>query len=177
MARIYTRSGDTGTSLIGTARLPKSSIVFHFLGALDELNAHVGLAICSAILDLPNARLKDIPASLLCIGAYIHTGSLMLPLNAVQTLEDLIDEIDGQLPELHNFILPVGCAEACNFFVAATVCRRAERSFVELLTSDEDDRRVASYLNRLSDLLFVLARYCNMKHCVSESTWNTVKTD
>eukprot|EP01094_Clydonella_sp_ATCC50884_P006519 TRINITY_DN1573_c1_g1_i1.p1 TRINITY_DN1573_c1_g1~~TRINITY_DN1573_c1_g1_i1.p1 ORF type:complete len:282 (+),score=82.53 TRINITY_DN1573_c1_g1_i1:49-846(+) len=173
--RVYTRTGDKGqSSLFNGERRSKEDVVFDALGNTDELNAHLGLAREHCVkLDGPLVeRIEEIQSRLLDVGSAVAT-----PLDSssdkhieragfdaanVTRLEQWIDEMDGVLPPLRNFILPSGGVAASTLHVSRTVCRRAERSLVPLVRESRTPDAVLSYLNRLSDFLFVAARYVAM---------------
>uniref|UniRef100_H2ZMN1 Cobalamin adenosyltransferase-like domain-containing protein n=1 Tax=Ciona savignyi TaxID=51511 RepID=H2ZMN1_CIOSA len=175
--KIYTKTGDKGrTSLFTGERRSKFDSVFEALGDVDELNSNLGLVReylkesekKDALQDVSKMLVK-IQCSLLDIGSCIAT-----PLNSasdkqlqrtefdenlVQELEQNIDRYWKELPELKNFILPSGGKLSCSLHVSRSVCRRAERKISSLLHAGEVSKDVAKYVNRLSDLLFTLARY------------------
>ena len=170
--KIYTRTGDHGeTSLFGGARVPKHDPRIEAYGTIDELNSQLGVARAS----WPASPLDDlfarIQSDLFDIGAHLAApGSTRFPgadPARVAELEQSIDAMESELPPLRNFILPAGCAAAAQLHVARTVCRRAER----LVAALQDEASIV-YLNRLSDFLFVAARYANLKHGVADVTWN-----
>ena len=168
LTRIYTRLGDGGETHLGDmSRVRKTSARIAAIGDVDELNATVGVAITSGV-DADHTRwLTRIQNDLFDLGA-----DLAVPLGAegdrlritpeqVTQLEGHCDEANEELSDLTSFILPGGTPAAAALHLARSVCRRAERSVVALAESDEINPNTASYLNRLSDLLFILARYAN----------------
>jgi cob(I)alamin adenosyltransferase len=170
--KIYTKTGDRGeTSLFGGARVPKHDPRIEAYGTIDELNSFLGLARAA----WPSSPLDDllarIQSDLFEIGAHLAAPGSDRFRGAnpahVTELEQSIDAMERELPPLRNFILPGGCAAAGHLHVARTVCRRAERLVVAL----RDDASIV-YLNRLSDWLFVAARYANLKHGVDDVVWN-----
>ncbi len=188
--KIYTRRGDEGeTGLLGGVRVPKSDARVEAYGTVDELNASVGLALATddegrGVLD--GDRLKRIQDDLFAVGARLapadpararETGRVPdFPAERVDDLEAWIDELDEELPELDAFVLPGGSATAAHLHAARTVCRRAERAVVRLATDDEELAEVVlPYLNRLSDLLFTLARAANERSGVAETEWEPVR--
>lgn len=186
--KIYTRGGDEGeTGLFGGTRVPKSDPRVRAYGAVDELNATLGLALS---LDresgegpvLPADRVAALQEDLFALGARLAAAEperaegrgLIPPLEEgrVADLEEWIDEMDADLPELDAFILPGGATAGAQLHVARTVCRRAEREVVALAGEHPDLReRIVPYLNRLSDLLFTLARWANRQHGRRERRW------
>ena len=178
--KIYTRTGDDGaTSLANGMRVSKDDARISTIGALDELNAHIGMLI-SMLTDEPeNGLLETIQHRLFAIGGIIAylpglpPASLQdeLSANDITLLEQAIDQITITLPPQTAFVLPSGCPEACQAHICRTVCRRAERSLVTLLNNSEIERLPLLFLNRLSDYLFVLARKCNFCKNIAEKIW------
>ena len=187
--KIYTRRGDEGeTSLFGGVRVSKSDERVEAYGTVDELNAGVGLAM--ALDDgeghLDADRLKRVQDDLFAVGARLaaaepekalEKGSIPeLPASRIADLERWIDELDEGLPSLDAFLLPGGSPAASQLHVARTVCRRAERTVVRLARERPGLREVVlPYLNRLSDLLFTLARAANRRAGVAETEWEPVR--
>jgi cob(I)alamin adenosyltransferase len=176
--KIYTRKGDAGTtSLIGGAQVAKFHYRIAAYGSTDELNAQVG-AVRDAVED---ESIKDflykIQNNLFIIGSILATdghNQMKLPEigeEDVQDLEHQIDQIEQQLPELRNFILPGGHSLISSCHIARTVCRRAERKTVQLNENERVNPLIITYLNRLSDYFFVLARLMAQKLGVEEVTW------
>ncbi len=171
MNRIYTRTGDEGeTGLFGGGRVPKSDPRVSAYGQVDELNAAIGWAV--AQLPEPEGlrqRLLDVQADLFAIGAHLATPAGArstrhlpdLPTGRPAEFERWIDEAEEELEPLRAFILPGGSPGAAALHLARTVCRRTERAVVALAADAEVDPVILVYLNRLSDLLFVLARKAN----------------
>jgi cob(I)alamin adenosyltransferase len=179
--RIYTRTGDRGeTSLFGGGRVSKAHPRVDAYGAVDELNATLGLAAALMQNAIARERVASLQSDLLAIGAHLatpHAGERprpqlpALPEPRIATLESWIDEAENELPPLQSFILPGGTSGSAALHVARTVCRRAERRVVALAEGDEVDPAIVIYLNRLSDLLFVLARLENARAAVDEQRW------
>ncbi len=177
--KIYTKTGDTGlTSLIGGSRVPKYHIRIESYGTVDELNAYLGLIAGQDILTHHQKILKQIQDRLFTIGASLaadpEKGRMQLSgLTAgdIELLEQEMDAMDKQLPELKHFILPGGSNAVAFCHVARCVCRRAERVTVELAHNSSVDERVIVYLNRLSDYLFVLARTITHDGKLTENKW------
>jgi cob(I)alamin adenosyltransferase len=179
--RIYTKTGDAGdTGLFGGGRVPKAHPRVEAYGAVDELNAVLGWVRTTAAEPTIRARLPQVQADLFAIGAHLatdvpagRTGPALPPLPAprIGVLEAWIDEAEAALPELRSFILPGGSAGGAALHVARTVCRRAERRTVELAAGDDVAPDILVYLNRLSDLLFVLARLENRHAGETEQPW------
>ena len=186
---LYTRTGDAGmTSLIGGKRIAKNSPRVNAYGTLDELNAHIGLvqARCSELDNFVTSTLLDINNTLFNLGAYLATPPAEVtetsPADAIPTvlkalpdriadLEHQIDTLDSMVPAQRTFILPGGSIGAAEAHVARTVCRRAERRILALAEEAYVDPALISYVNRLSDYLFILARYFNFIEGVAEIIW------
>lgn len=180
--KIYTRTGDAGdTGLFGGGRVSKDHYRVAAYGSVDELNAHVGWAI-SAIADPQiDDWLQRVQHDLFAIGADLssvpredgsrHEHLPDLPADRVREMERWIDEADGELAPLRNFILPGGSPGAAALHVARTICRRAERAVVHLATLEPVEEAIVVYLNRLSDLLFTLARLENHRCGVDDVAW------
>jgi cob(I)alamin adenosyltransferase len=163
LTRIYTRTGDAGTTGLGDgSRVGKDSPRIQALGDVDELNSCLGLLLCETLPDNTRAELLRVQHDLFDLG-----GELCIPgFNniseaQVKRLEDLLEQYNADLPPLANFILPGGSRAASIAQLGRTVCRRAERSVVSLGAVEEVSDLVRQYLNRLSDLLFVLGRVLN----------------
>jgi cob(I)alamin adenosyltransferase len=170
LSRIYTKSGDTGETGLGNgSRVPKDHPRVSAYGEVDELNAILGLALC--VPDIPEADLlRTIQNDLfdlngdLCIPPKEDEQpgqALRVTERQVERLEQAIDRLNEQLQPLHSFILPGGSIASAHLHHARTVCRRSERTVTTLIHSEEVNPWVLKYLNRLSDLLFVLARVAN----------------
>ena len=176
--KIYTKTGDDGsTGLFGGARVRKTDARVEAYGSVDELNAVLGVALAGGAGGLAEA-LVGLQRELFVLGADLATPkgqeSSYLPRltpEHVAGLERLIDEHDARLPALKNFILPGGCPLAAHLHLARTVCRRAERATVALAAQAEIGPVPVQYLNRLADLLFVLAREANRAAGVAETEW------
>ena len=179
--KIYTKTGDTGeTGLYGGTRVPKDAMRVAACGTVDELNACIGCVRSQiqdteidVILHRIQNELFDIGADLATLDAHPKAASLRIPPTLTSGLESEIDRFEGQLPPLKNFILPGGSTVGAAVHLARTVCRRAERCVVTLARAEEANREVLIYLNRLSDLLFVLARIVNRRLGASESLWES----
>jgi len=177
---LYTRSGDTGeTATLTSGRVSKAHPRVEAVGDIDELNSTLGLAAASLRQRKLVSLLQDIQNELLNIGAELAAvgqtsgprPSLRLQAARVEAIEKLIDEYDAKSPRLSTFILPGGHAAAAQLHVARTVCRRAERAISRLAETAEVNPQVTAYLNRLSDLLFALARYVNRAERRKETLW------
>lgn len=183
--KIYTRTGDSGeTALFGGGRVPKNHFRVEAYGEVDELNAALGLVI--AELDEEDAalaeRLRLIQEDLFTLGAHLATPGTEdenraashlppLPNGRVAEMEQWIDEADERLPQLKNFVLPGGTEAAARFHLARAICRRAERRVMSLTLETPVDSGIIIYLNRLSDLLFTLAREANLSAGLDDVPW------
>lgn len=160
LSKIYTRTGDEGTTGLGDgARVPKHSLRVHALGEVDELNCHLGVLLAGTLpLDMAHALL-EIQHDLFDLGGELSIpGATLLPADAAARLERLVDAANEDLPPLKEFILPSGGLNPARCHVARAVCRRAERAIVALAAEDVVAPSALTYINRLSDLLFVWAR-------------------
>ena len=177
--KIYTKTGDKGfTSLIGGTRVPKSSLRIECYGTVDELNSHIGLVSDQDVNAGRRPLLKEIQDRLFTIGSALaadpEKSRMKLPdLHAadVTLLEDEMDRLNADLPELRAFILPGGHPAVSHTHVARCVCRRAERMVIHLSEGSFVAELVVVYLNRLSDYLFVLSRAMAHDLGVEEVTW------
>ncbi len=166
--RIYTKTGDDGTSALATGeRRPKSDLRFEAIGTVDELNAHVGLARLAALPDDVDAMLGRIQNDLFDLGADLASpekpGRERLRIVATQTerLESEIDTLNADLAPLTSFVLPGGTPSAAALHLCRTVARRAERLAVALAAREAVNPEATRYINRLSDFFFVAARLAN----------------
>lgn len=179
--KIYTRTGDDGsTGLLGPGRVSKSSPRVEAYGSVDELNANLGAVRALDAERWLDAELAAIQARLFNVGAELATTApehlARLPRIAdadVAALEGWIDRFDADVPELRNFVLPGGTPLAAELHRARTVCRRAERRVIALHALEPIEPRLAVYLNRLADLLFVMARWCHRRAGVPETEWRS----
>jgi cob(I)alamin adenosyltransferase len=168
LTRIYTRGGDAGeTSLGDGSRVPKLDCRIGAFGAVDELNAHIGVALADGVPEDMCGPLERIQNELFDVGADLSVpygvgdGRLRIDQERIDELERLCDRFNEELPELKSFVLPGGTPAAARLHVARTVCRRAERDALLAAREVEVNPLVLRYLNRLSDLLFILARASN----------------
>lgn len=177
--KIYTKNGDKGTtSLIGGTRVPKHSLRIESYGTVDELNSYVGLIRDQDIDKIYKTQLLEIQDRLFTIGSSLaadpEKSKMKLPdliESDVQFLEDKMDEMDEQLPELKFFILPGGSTTVSYCHLARCVCRRAERITTNLDEHEFVAPIVMQYLNRLSDYLFVLGRKIAFDLGAEEQAW------
>ena len=183
--KVYTKTGDGGlTSIVGGHKVSKSNLRVNVFGEMEELNVIIGYCILEistntdSCLDEIN-YLQRIQHELFNLGNMVATlpenfNSQMPAIDKadVKYMEDKIDALNKDLPVLKSFILPGGSDLSVNFHMARSVCRRCERLAVELSESEEIDNFILKYLNRLSDLLFVLSRWANNRQNVDEYFWN-----
>lgn len=178
--KIYTKTGDAGdTSLLGGKRVAKSSLRIEAYGTVDELNSHIGVVRASALPPEIDDALLHVQSKLFSLGSDLATPLSETSVSIdrieeadIKRLEEAIDRFDKQLPPLKNFILPDGTPVAAQLHIARTVCRRAERAVDALGRQEQIGALPLMYLNRLADLLFVLARYANHLAGVSETLWS-----
>jgi len=180
--KIYTKTGDAGdTGLFGGGRVPKDDPRVEAYGDVDELNAVLGLARAAELMPRIDEVLVPIQRDLFSIGALLatpdrdkmeqHLTKARISDERIAELERAIDACDRELEPLKAFILPGGTQKAAALHVARTVCRRAERRVIHLQREVEIPQIVVVYLNRLSDLLFTLARFANARAGAGEVTW------
>ena len=178
--KIYTKTGDEGmTGLGGGQRVPKDSQRVETYGTVDELNSQIGVAVATGLCERLTSELTLIQNELFDLGSDLATPATSQARHPVPTveprhiekLERLIDEFNEVVGALTNFLLPGGSPGAAQLQVARTVCRRAERSATTLARDETIGATVLPYLNRLSDALFVMARYENHQRGVAEPLW------
>lgn len=175
--KIYTRTGDQGeTSLYGGKRVAKHNLQVASYGTVDELNSCLGIVIAHLNEDdFLKQFLIKLQFDLLTIGSHLAGSRKSLDTldKRISEIEKMIDKMDEKLPSLKNFILPGGSKESSFTHLARSICRRTEREIIKLSKKVTIDRRIIMYLNRLSDFLFVLARYCNYKSQVKDIIWSS----
>ncbi len=178
--KIYTRTGDNGTTgLFGGPRVLKDDLRIEAYGTVDELNACLGMVRASNPGSPVNDQLLEIQNALFAVGAELASpdpvamNTRLLTDASIENLEKWIDDLEGQLPPLKQFILPGGSLAASQLHLARSVCRRAERRVVTLAQSPEANvsDNVVRYLNRLSDLLFVQSRFVNQQTGHGDLPW------
>jgi cob(I)alamin adenosyltransferase len=177
--KIYTKTGDKGfTSLIGGTRVPKYDLRIESYGTVDELNAYIGLIRDQEITVHDKEILKYIQDRLFTIGSSLaadpERSKMLIPdlhTADIELLEQEMDTINEQLPQLKHFILPGGSNAISFCHIARCVCRRAERLTVHLATESTVDEKVNIYLNRLSDYLFTLGRKIGNEQKIPENKW------
>ena len=182
LTKIYTRTGDDGTTALGSRqRVPKDSPRVRAYGSVDELNSFIGLALAQGLSPRLAETLPPIQNQLFNLGAELsfpagEGGEYKIPqieAGHIEALEKLIDEFNAVVGPLENFILPGGSLGAAALQAARAVCRRAERRVVTLAREEEVRPEALAFLNRLSDLLFVMARYENNQRGIHEPLWDT----
>jgi cob(I)alamin adenosyltransferase len=173
LSKIYTRTGDDGSTGLGDgSRTDKDSPRVEAFGAVDELNSVIGQLLSGELPADIRAELTDVQHDLFDIGAELCVpGHCVITDRQVERLEQCLDRWNANLEPLKEFILPGGCAAAAVCHVARTVCRRAERRVVSLARSEAVNSAGQRYLNRLSDLLFVVARSLNRAAGVGDVLW------
>lgn len=181
-SNIYTCTGDNGTtSLVGGKRLLKCDVRIEAYGSTDELNAQLGLLCADISMDENDISfMRFVQNKLFNIGAYLATDNpngeetqvYGLCEKDIILIEDEIDRIDSSLPKLRNFVLPGGGHAAALSHVCRTMCRRSERCIIALAQETYINPLVLRFINRLSDFLFVFARFCNVKDNIDEIFWD-----
>lgn len=177
LTRIYTRTGDDGTTgLADGSRLRKDAARVEAMGAVDELNSHLGVVLCEPLPEDAQACLVDVQHDLFDLGGELSIpGHALIDATHVARLERTIDAFNDGLPPLKDFILPGGTRAAALTHVARAACRRAERRLVALAAVEDVSEHLEHYLNRLSDLLFVLARALNRHAGGGDVLWQQGK--
>lgn len=177
--KIYTKSGDTGTtSLLSGKRVSKSHERIEAYGNIDELNGYIGYLAETKINENRKTFLRNIQKNLFVIGSALASGEDHSKINIpeiydkeVKKLEKEIDALDETLAPLKNFILPGGNQDICFAHIARTICRRAERSTVRLGEHEDVPQIIITFLNRLSDYLFILSRKMASDYNTEEVKW------
>jgi cob(I)alamin adenosyltransferase len=174
--KIYTRTGDRGqTSLFGGTRVAKNDPRIESYGTVDELNSFLGVARAAWPASLIDATLHGAQMDLFEIGAHLASPGTSrfagVGAERIEQLERGIDAMEAELAPLKTFILPGGTPAAAHLHVARTICRRAERLVVALQDESPETQSTIAYLNRLSDYLFVAARFANHAHGVADVPW------
>jgi cob(I)alamin adenosyltransferase len=177
LTKIYTRTGDDGTTgLADGTRVRKDAARTEAMGAVDELNSHVGVLLCEALPDTVRECLTGVQHDLFDLGGELSIpGHSLLAAAHVGRLERAIDAYNAELPPLKDFILPGGTRAAALAHVARASCRGAERRLVTLHAAEPVPAHLLHYLNRLSDLLFVLARVLNRHAGTGDVLWQQGK--
>ena len=177
LTKIYTRTGDTGETGLGDGtRVPKDSLRVDALGEIDELNSAIGLLLAEELPAGIRAALAGVQHDLFDLGGEVCIpGHTSMSEQQIAHLEVLLDDYNRDLPPLKEFILPGGTRAASLAHLARTVCRRAERALVALSRAESVGPAAGKYLNRLSDLLFVLGRTLNRAGGGSDVLWQPRK--
>ncbi len=174
LSKIATRTGDNGTTGLGDgSRTEKDSVRVHALGDVDELNSYVGLLLCEDMPEALREELISIQHDLFDLGGELCIpGYQMITDEHVARLDTLLEKYNADLPALKDFILPAGSRAAAVAHLCRTVCRRAERSIVTLGKAEKINEHPRQYVNRLSDLMFVLSRVLNRFAGGSDVLWH-----
>jgi len=175
LTQIATRTGDAGTTGLGdNSRVSKNSLRVHAMGEVDELNSHIGVLLCEDMAPDVRTLLVEIQHQLFNLGGELSIpGFELLKTEAVLALDDALATYNEQLPRLQEFILPAGTRAASLAHVCRTVARRAERAVVALGNEEAIKETPRQYLNRLSDLMFVLARVLNRMNGGDDVYWKS----
>ena len=175
LTQIATRTGDNGTTGLGdNTRVSKNSLRVHAMGDVDELNSQIGLLLCEPMPEAVRSVLVEIQHQLFNLGGELSIpGFELLKAEAVLALDEALAEHNAALPKLQEFILPAGTRAAALAHVCRTVARRAERAVVALGAQDALKDTPRHYLNRLSDLMFVLARVLNRMNGGDDVYWKS----
>jgi cob(I)alamin adenosyltransferase len=175
LSQIATRTGDNGSTGLGdNTRVSKNNLRVHAMGEVDELNSHIGLLLCEELPAGVRDLLVEVQHQLFNLGGELSIpGFELLKPEAVARLDAALEEHNAGLPRLAEFILPAGSRAASLAHVCRTVARRAERAVVALGAAEQIKEAPRQYLNRLSDLLFVLARVLNRMHGGDDVYWKS----
>lgn len=173
LSKIATRTGDNGTTGLGDgSRIGKDSLRVHAMGDVDELNSHIGLLLCEELPPALREELFSIQHDLFDLGGELCIpGYSLITDTHVARLDTLLEKYNADLPPLKDFILPAGSRGAALAHVCRTICRRAERAIVSLGNSEKINDNPRHYMNRLSDLMFVLSRVLNRFAGGSDVLW------
>jgi cob(I)alamin adenosyltransferase len=182
ITKVYTRTGDSGTTALGGGqRVPKDSLRIAVYGTVDELNSHIGAALAAEVDEALTKDLLRIQNELFHLGSdlcVLEEDKDRLPVpqveqRHVEALEKLMDQLSVELDPLENFVLPGGSPAAAQLHLARTVCRRAETQLVALAGKETVGEQTVPYLNRLSDALFVMARFENKRKGLPDVLWDS----
>lgn len=182
ITKVYTRTGDDGSTALGTGkRVQKDSLRIEVMGTVDELNAHIGMAMSSGVGEEIESALQKVQNDLFHLGADLcvpeeDKSRKPVPVIAqrhIDELEKVMDQLSENLPPLENFVLPGGSTSAATLHVARAVCRRAERLAIALSRKEQIGQFIIPYLNRLSDALFVMGRYENKREGSPDLLWDS----
>lgn len=183
--KVYTKKGDQGqTGILGGTRLPKHHLRIESYGTVDELNAFIGVLRDGIDIEQHRNDLKKVQDELFTIGSQLASdpekNKMKLPMideKEIAYLEERMDAMDAELPEMRSFVLPGGHPSVSNAHVCRCVCRRAERLCSALSENEAVNPLILQYLNRLSDYFFVLSRHLTMKLGVEEVPWQPRVSD
>ena len=175
LSKIYTRTGDDGTTGLGDgSRTPKDSLRVEAYGTVDELNSAIGVLLAAGVSDELRELLTGLQHRLFDLGGELCIpGSITITPDHVDALEQRLDQYNETLPPLKDFILPGGTAAGAACHMARAICRRAERRVCTLAAAEDINPDAVHFLNRLSDLLFVVARGINTTGGDNEVLWNS----
>jgi cob(I)alamin adenosyltransferase len=175
LTQIATRTGDEGTTGLGNnQRVSKNSLRVHAMGDVDELNSHIGLLLCETMPQDVRKLLVEVQHQLFNLGGELSIpGFELLKAEAVAVLDQALEKYNAQLPKLEEFILPAGNRAASQAHICRTVARRAERATVALGNEEALNDAPRQYLNRLSDLMFVLSRVLNRMDGGTDVYWQS----
>jgi cob(I)alamin adenosyltransferase len=175
LTQIATRTGDNGTTGLGdNTRVSKDSLRVHAMGDVDELNSQIGVLLCEEMAPDVGQLLVEIQHQLFNLGGELSIpGFELLKTEALLALDQALEHYNSQLPKLQEFILPAGNRAAAQAHVCRTVARRAERAVVALGAAEAVKETPRQYLNRLSDLMFVLARVLNRMNGGDDVYWKS----
>ncbi len=175
LTQIATRTGDEGTTGLGNnQRVSKNSLRVHAMGDVDELNSHIGLLLCETLPDDVRTLMVEVQHQLFNLGGELSIpGFELLKAEAVQALDQALEKYNAQLPKLEEFILPAGSRAASQAHICRTVARRAERATVALGNEEALNDAPRQYLNRLSNLMFVLSRVLNRMDGGTDVYWQS----
>ena len=175
LSQIATRTGDNGTTGLGNnQRVSKNSLRVHAMGEIDELNSHIGVLLCEDMPAEVRTLLVEVQHQLFNLGGELSIpGFELLKADAVMDLDEALAHHNERLPKLEEFILPAGTRGAAQAHVCRTVARRAERAVVALGNEEAIREAPRQYLNRLSDLMFVLSRVLNRLHGGDDVYWKS----
>lgn len=182
ITKVYTRTGDDGTTALGGGqRVVKDSLRINAYGSIDELNSALGCALASGLDPVNESELNRVQNELFHLGSDLcileeDKSTMPVPViepKHVRALEEAMDRLTEELTPLENFILPGGSNGAAQLHLARAVCRRAERELVSLAGAEPINPVTIEYVNRLSDALFVMARYENLRKSVPDVLWDS----
>lgn len=177
LSKIATRTGDNGTTGLGdNSRVDKDALRIHALGDVDELNSQIGVLLCEPLPEALREELLTIQHDLFDLGGELAIpGYTLIGESKVARLDSLLAKYNGDLPPLREFILPGGSRAAALAHVCRTVCRRAERILVALGKTENINTGALQYVNRLSDLLFVVSRVLNRESNTPDVLWQKLR--